>query len=287
VFAARLERELDKLSNFKILVKLNGATGNYNAHFAAYPDVNWVEFTRKFVELLDGKEKAETNEKSGTNQIRLLPNYLTTQVEPADSYAELFDCVSRINTILIDFSQDMWRYISDSWLIQKPKEGEIGSSTMPHKVNPIDFENCEGNLGVANALLRHFSAKLPISRLQRDLSDSTVKRNIGAAFGYCLIGYSSLLKGLGKIDVNQKTVLDALEKHPEVIAEGIQTILRREGAAMPYEKLKELTRGKEVTLEALRTFINSLDVPEKVKEELLRLTPTNYIGIAQRLSKGF
>lgn len=279
VFAARLQRESDKLSNFQLFVKLNGATGNYNAHFAAYPDVDWVEFTRKFVEILDEKENL------GTNQIRLLPNYLTTQIEPADSYAELFDCAARINTILIDFSQDMWRYISDGWIIQKPKEGEVGSSTMPHKVNPIDFENCEGNLGVANALLKHFSAKLPVSRLQRDLSDSTVKRNIGVAFGYCLIGYNSLLKGLGKIDINKKTVLDALEKHPEVIAEGIQTILRREGVAMPYEKLKELTRGKEVTLDALRTFINSLDVPEKVKEEILKITPVNYTGIAQRLAK--
>jgi adenylosuccinate lyase len=197
----------------------------------------------------------------------------------------MFDSMRRINTILVDLSQDMWRYISDGWVTQKQKAGEVGSSTMPHKVNPIDFENAEGNLGVANALFEHFSRKLPISRLQRDLSDSTVERVFGIAFAHSLIAYSSLLRGLGKISVNEAAVLDALQSHPEVLAEAFQTALRREGVAVPYEKLKELTRGRKVTIEGFAIFIDSLDIPEKVKKTLKKLRPETYIGLSTVIAK--
>jgi adenylosuccinate lyase len=210
-------------------------------------------------------------------------NPLTTQIEPHDSYVEIFDRFRRMNTMLIDFNQDMWRYISDDWVTQKPKAGEVGSSTMPHKINPIDFENSEGNLGLANALFEFFSRKLPISRLQRDLSDSTVERNFGTAFGYSYLAYGSLLKGLSKISVNEKKIKEELNKHPEVITEAIQTILRREGEQMPYEKLKELTRGKQVTLADIHKFIDTLEVSEKIKKELKKITPENYIGLAAKL----
>lgn len=270
VFAARIDRQLASLLSHQLQVKLAGASGNWNAHAAAYPSVDWIAFARRFIESFEGLEM----------------NMFATQIEPHDSYAELFDNVKRLNTVLIDASQDFWWYISGGWIVQKPKEGEVGSSTMPHKVNPIDFENAEGNLGLANALFEFFSRKLPVSRLQRDLSDSTVERNFGAAFGHCLIAYKKLLKGLDKVRVDAAKIQAELEAHPEVIAEAIQTILRREGAAMPYEKLKALTRGKQVTLEDIRAFIDGLDVSASVKEELKKLTPSNYMGLAGKLAKG-
>ena len=272
VFASRLRRQLDQLGDYQILVKLNGATGNYDAHQVAYPEVDWVGFTRDFVERLNDERK-----------MRLKPNLLTTQIEPHDTYAELFDNLRRLNTILIDFDHDMWRYISDDWIKQNLVEGEVGSSTMPHKVNPIDFENSEGNLGIASALLGYFAAKLPISRLQRDLSDSTVERNFGVALGHSLIGYKSAQKGLSKIAVNEQKVIEELETHPEVISEAIQTVLRREGAEMPYERLKELIRGRKPTMDDFGTFIDGLDVSQEVKEELKQISPTNYTGIARLL----
>lgn len=274
VFEARLGRQLDQLRKFRVLAKLNGATGNYNAHIAAYPNVDWVAFTKKFIEKLNEGRK-----------ILLEPNLITTQIEPYDNYAELFDIFRRINTILIGFDQDVWRYISDGWIAQKTIAGEVGSSTMPHKVNPIKFENSEGNLGVANALFNYFSTKLPISRLQRDLSDSTVERNFGVAFAHSLIGYSNLLEGLERIGADAEKVKSELNRHPEVIAEAIQTILRREGVAMPYERLKELTRGAETTLEAMRAFIETLEIKPEAKKELLQLTPENYIGLAEKLAE--
>ncbi len=273
VFSSRLHRQLQALKKYAILVKLNGATGNYNAHIIAYPKLDWKKFTISFVERLS-KER----------EIHLEPNLITTQIESHDTYAELFDTMRRINTILIDFNQDLWRYISDHYIIQKIKEGEIGSSTMPHKVNPIDFENSEGNLGLANALFSHFSNKLPISRLQRDLSDSTVERNFGVAFAHSLIAYNSLLKGLGKISADKIKIADDLENHQEIIAEGIQTILRREGVVFPYEKLKTLTRGKKVSRQDLAVFINDLSVSEKIKVELRKITPQNYTGLAEKLA---
>lgn len=272
VFATRLRRQLHQLAHYEILVKLNGATGNYNAHQAAYSDVNWQMFTKDFVEGFNSDR-----------QLKLKPNYITTQIEPHDTYAELFQNISRLNTILIGFDQDMWRYISDDWITQKPVEGEVGSSTMPHKVNPIDFENSEGNLGLANALFGYFSSKLPISRLQRDLSDSTVERNFGVAFGHSIIGYESASKGLGKVAVNGQKVIAELENHPEVISEAIQTVLRREGVEMPYEKLKQLTRGRKVTMDDFKNFIDDLAVSDPLKEELHKITPQNYTGLAQLL----
>lgn len=274
VFSKRLQRQVKRLRKSKILAKLNGATGNYNAHHVAYPKVDWIRFSKDFFKRFNNGRTIE-----------LKSNLVTTQIEPHDSYAELFDSLRRIHTILIGFDQDMWRYISDDWLVQKPAEGEVGSSTMPHKVNPIDFENSEGNLGFANALFGFFSAKLPISRLQRDLSDSTVERNFGVALGHALIGYTAALKGLGKVSVNEAKIIADLVGHPEVISEAYQTILRREGQSMPYEKLKELTRGKKVTLDELRGFVETLPIPPKVLEELRAITPQNYIGIANILAK--
>lgn len=271
-FASRLKRQIDQLKNHEILVKLNGATGNYNAHHVAYPQIDWLEFTDNFIQRFNEKR-----------EISLKPNFVTTQIEPHDNYVELFDNLRRLNVILIDFDQDVWRYISDNWIKQKAVEGEVGSSTMPHKVNPIDFENSEGNLGVANALFGYFATKLPISRLQRDLSDSTVKRNFGVALAHCLVGYRSALRGLDKIDVNESKVINELKRHPEVISEAIQTLLRRESTQMPYEQLKELTRGTEVTMSDFRQFIEKLDVSDDVKAELQEITPTNYTGIAELL----
>jgi len=277
VFASRLERQLNQLIDHNFSVKLNGASGNYNAQYTAYPKVDWREFTVDFVNTLN-------IDKNGGNR-RLFPNFVTTQIEPHDTYAELFDNLRRINTILIDFNQDMWRYISDDWIIQKPIEGEIGSSAMPHKINPIDFENSEGNLGIANALFGYFSSKLPISRLQRDLSDSTVERNFGVALGHSLIGYKSTLKGLGKIMINENKVIEELRDHPEIISEAIQTILRREGVEMPYEKLKAMTRGRKVTMNDFELFIDCLDISEEVRRELKTITPENYVGLAGVLSE--
>ena len=273
VFVNRLERGLDHLSGQKILVKLNGASGNYNAHVAAFPRFDWRKFTKNFIANLNKKLI-----------LKLELNPLTTQIEPHDSYVELFDRFKRFNNMLIDLNQDLWRYISDDWIVQKPKTGEIGSSTMPHKINPIDFENSEGNLGLANALFEFFARKLPISRLQRDLSDSTVERAFGTAFGHSYLAYVSLLKGLSKISANKQKIRGDLSNHPEVITEAIQTILRREGVAMPYEKLKELARGKKVTLEDIHKFINALAVSDKIKKELFKITPENYTGLASKLA---
>jgi adenylosuccinate lyase len=272
VFSSRVRRQLDQLKAYEILVKLNGATGNYDAHQVAYPEVDWTRFTGDFVEKLNDGIK-----------MKLKPNLATTQIEPHDTYAELFDNLRRLNTVLIDFDQDIWRYISDDWITQKPVEGEVGSSTMPHKVNPIDFENSEGNLGIANSLFGYFATKLPISRLQRDLSDSTVERNFGVALGHSIIGYESARRGLSKIAVNEKKVVEELESHPEVISEAIQTVLRRVGVEMPYEKLKELTRGRKPTMNDFKNFIDELDVSDGVKAELRKISPENYTGIARLL----
>ena len=274
VFETRLARQLEQLHSRSILVKFGGATGNWSAHAVALPDVDWRAFTRNFVARLN----------VGYN-IPLELNEVTTQIEPHDTYAELFDTMRRINTILVDFSQDIWRYISDGWLGQKVKEGEIGSSAMPHKVNPIDFENAEGNLGLANALFNHFSNKLPVSRLQRDLSDSTVERTFGSAFAHSLIAYASLARGLEKLSVNEEAVRSDLTAHPEVLAEAIQTVLRKEGVEVPYEKLKALTRGKQVTLEDFAQFIDTLAVNENVKKGLKQLRPENYIGLAKEITE--
>jgi adenylosuccinate lyase len=266
VFVSRFRRAHAQLATVSLTGKLNGATGTYAAHVAALPNIDWLAFGRAFVRSLD-----------------LEPVQLTTQIEPHDSLAELFDALKRLNTILIDMSQDMWRYISDGYLVQAPKPGEVGSSTMPHKVNPIDFENAEGNLGLANALLEFFSRKLPISRLQRDLSDSTVLRNVGVSFGHSLFAYRRLIKGLSKVSVDHGRLLDDLRAHPEVLAEAVQTILRRVGYPEPYEVLKSLTRGKALTLESLHAFIETLDVAESVKDELRALTPEGYVGRAPEL----
>lgn len=279
VFLERLHRQVDVFKHTSILVKWGGATGNYNAHVIAAPNVDWPRFAREFVDSFNEKGR------DPKHYMRISLNEVTTQIEPHDTYAEYFDYVRRINTILIDLSQDMWHYISDGWVMQKPKEGEIGSSAMPHKVNPIDFENAEGNLGVANALLEHFSRKLPISRLQRDLSDSTVERVFGTALAHTIIGYSSLVKGFGKISVNEVAMLESLRSHPEVIAEALQTALRKEGVAVPYEKLKELTRGRRVTLEDLAKFIDSLDISADLKTRLKAIRPENYIGLAEQIAK--
>jgi adenylosuccinate lyase len=273
VFAERLGEQIAELKNQRIKVKFNGASGNYNAHNAAYPNIDWPAFSIRFVNRFNRNRK-----------IKLTPNLYTTQIEPHDTYAEIFHNVMRINNILIDFSQDMWRYISDGWIKQKPVAGEIGSSAMPHKVNPIDFENAEGNLGLANAIGEFFARKLPISRLQRDLSDSTVQRNFGVMFGHSLIAYSSITKAMSKCAVDEQRVVQELNAHPEVIAEAIQTILRRERAEMPYEQLKELTRGKAVTMEDFGRFIDGLDVDEQIREELHAITPENYTGIAEVLA---
>ena len=273
VFAIRIDKKIKGLENMKIQAKLNGATGNYNAHIAAYPRVDWLAFSTNFIESFNKKRSQ-----------KLEVNLFTTQIECHDSYVTVFDIVRRINNVLLDFNQDIWRYISDGWVTQKPKAGETGSSTMPHKVNPIDFENSEGNLGVANALFEFFARKLPISRLQRDLSDSTVERAFGTAFGHSYLAYTSLLKGLSKVGVNEIKIKEDLLAHPEVIAEAIQTVLRRENYPVPYEALKELTRGKEVTLEDFANFIDKLKVAPHIKLELKKFTPLTYIGLASKLA---
>jgi len=279
VFARRLEKQVAILKNSSVLMKWGGPSGNYNAQMVALPQVDWLAFSHSFAERFnpdsDGKK----------HYVRLALNEVTTQIEPHDTYAEMFDNLRRINTILIDLSQDVWRYISDGWVTQKPKEGEIGSSAMPHKVNPIDFENAEGNFGVANALFEHLSRKLPVSRLQRDLSDSTVARTFGTAFGHALIGYHALLRGFGKISVNEPALRDALTMHPEVLAEAIQTVLRVADVEMPYEKLKALTRGKQVTMEDFAVFIDGLDIGPETKTRLKALRPETYTGLAATLAR--
>ncbi len=274
VFEARLTRQFEQLRSHKILTKMNGATGNYNALHAAYPKIDWIKFSENFIETL-----------RVFRNVNLETNLFTTQIEPHDSYVELFDIMRRTNSILIDMDQDLWRYISDGWIGQKAVEGEVGSSTMPHKINPLFLENSEGNFGVANALFEFFGRKLPISRLQRDLSDSTVLRNIGTAFAHSLIGLEYLKRQLGRIKVNKEQMEKDLNAHPEVITEAIQTILRREGEKMPYEKLKELSRGKVVTLEDIHKFINDLAVSNKIKKELLKITPESYTGLAKQLAE--
>lgn len=265
----RLQRQQKQLQNNEILGKINGAVGNFNAHLSAYPDFDWESFAKKFVESLG-----------------LTYNPLTIQIEPHDYMAELYDCLSRINTILIDINRDIWGYISVGYFKQKVKAGEIGSSTMPHKVNPIDFENSEGNLGLANAVLRHLAEKLPISRWQRDLTDSTVLRNMGVAFGYALLGYDSCLRGLNKLEVNPVKLAEDLDNSWEVLAEPIQTVMRRYGIENPYEQLKELTRGKGgINKASLHSFISSLAIPADAKQALLDMTPASYIGKAAALTK--
>ena len=273
VFATRIKKQLEILKDKKVSVKFSGATGNFNAHVAAYPKIDWVKFTKNFI-----------NDLNKSRKVNLELNLPTTQIDPHDREAEIFDCIRRINTILIGFNQDIWQYISDEWLVQKAVKSEVGSSAMPHKVNPIDFENSEGNLGLGYALFEFLARKLPVSRLQRDLSDSTVERAFGTAFGHSFLAYNSLLKGLSKIEVNKIKMRRDLMAHPEVIAEAIQTILRRESMEMPYEKLKELTRGKEVTLAEIHAFIKTLKVSDKVKKELLKITPENYTGLASKLA---
>jgi adenylosuccinate lyase len=267
VFFQRLRRAVAELSAVRLTGKLNGASGTFAAQVAALPAVDWMKFSRAFVRSLD-----------------LEPVLLTTQIEPHDSLVVLCDALRRTNTILLDLSQDFWRYISDGYLGQAPRPGEVGSSTMPHKVNPIDFENAEGNLGLGNAMLEHFARKLPVSRLQRDLSDSTVLRNVGVAFGYSLLAYQRLLRGLGKLSVRGDVLLADLASHPEVLAEAVQTILRRVGYPEPYEALKGLTRGRAITLDDLGRFIDGLAVADEVKAELRALDPVAYIGLARKLA---
>jgi adenylosuccinate lyase len=265
----RLQRQHKQLKNNEILGKINGAVGNFNAHLSAYPNFDWEAFAKKFVESLG-----------------LIYNPMTIQIEPHDYMAELYDCLARINTILIDLNRDIWGYISVGYFKQKVKAGEIGSSTMPHKVNPIDFENSEGNLGLANAVLRHMAEKLPVSRWQRDLTDSTVLRNMGVAFGYTLLGYDSCLRGLNKLEINAAKLAEDLDNSWEVLAEPIQTVMRRYGIENPYEQLKELTRGKGgINKESLHTFIQTLKIPVDAKQSLLEMTPANYIGKAAELTR--
>ncbi len=265
----RLRRGREQLATVAVLGKINGAVGNYNAHLSAYPDLDWENFAQAFVENLG-----------------LQFNPYTTQIEPHDTIAELFDAYARINTILLDLNRDIWGYISQGYFKQKTKAGEVGSSTMPHKVNPIDFENSEGNLGIANALLRHLGEKLPVSRWQRDLTDSTVLRNMGVALGHTLLAYDSCVKGLNKLDVNPVRLSADLEQTWEVLAEPIQTVMRRYGVQNPYEQLKALTRGKEgISKDALHQFISELDIPQAEKQRLLSMTPQNYIGKAVTLAR--
>ncbi|MFO1345007.1 MAG: adenylosuccinate lyase [Rhodocyclaceae bacterium] len=264
----RLTRARERIAAVNLLGKINGAVGNYNAHLAAYPGYDWEGFAKRFVESLG-----------------LEFNPYTIQIEPHDAMAELFDAFARTNTVLIDLDRDVWGYISLGFFKQKVKAGEIGSSTMPHKVNPIDFENSEGNLGLANAVLKHLAEKLPISRWQRDLTDSTVLRNMGVGLGYAQLGYDSLLRGLGKLEANAQCMMDDLNANWELLAEPIQTVMRRYGIANPYEKLKELTRGQRVSREGMQAFVATLEIPEAAKAELLKLTPWDYTGKAAELAK--
>ncbi len=265
---ARLERQIKQINAVEILGKINGAVGNYNAHISAYPAIDWAANAQEFVTSLG-----------------LTFNPYTTQIEPHDYIAELFDAFARYNTILIDFDRDIWAYISNGYFKQRTIAGEVGSSTMPHKVNPIDFENSEGNLGLANAVLTHMAQKLPISRWQRDLTDSTVLRNMGVGMGYSLIAYQATLKGISKLQVNEARLAEDLNNAWEVLAEPVQTVMRRYGIEQPYEKLKEFTRGKAITQDAMVEFIASLELPQAVKDELNALTPATYIGNAADQAK--
>jgi len=265
---ARLDRQLLQLEDVDILGKINGAVGNYNAHYSAYPNIDWPAFAQDFVESLG-----------------LTFNPYTIQIEPHDYIAEYFHVLARVNTILIDFARDVWGYISVGYFKQKTIAGEVGSSTMPHKVNPIDFENAEGNFGIANALMNHFSEKLPISRWQRDLTDSTVLRNLGTCLAHSLIGFKSLQKGISKLEINEAKLLDDLDANWEVLAEPIQTVMRRYGIEKPYEKLKELTRGQGIDQTSMQAFIKTLEMPDEAKQLLLEMTPASYTGCAEVLAK--
>jgi len=270
-FVARLERETKALEGANYLMaKMNGAVGNFNAHVVAYPNVNWMEASKNFIQSLG-----------------LGVNMYTTQIEPHDCFADSFDGVRRINTILLDLSRDVWMYVSLGYFRQKVKAGEVGSSTMPHKVNPIDFENAEGNLGLANAMLSHFSEKLPVSRMQRDLSDSTVERNMGVALTYSYLAYKSLMKGIGKLEVNKEVIKADLQDRWEILAEPIQVVMRMHKVEGAYEKLKALTRGKKITKADIQKFIKTLKIPAADKSRLLKLTPENYTGLAEVLVDGY
>jgi adenylosuccinate lyase len=264
----RLRRQLEQIERVEILGKINGAVGNYNAHLCAYPDLDWEALARDFVESLG-----------------LAWNPYTTQIEPHDYIAELFDAIARLDTILIDFSRDIWAYISIGYFRQKTVEGEVGSSTMPHKVNPIDFENAEGNLGIANAIFAHLGQKLPVSRWQRDLTDSTVLRNLGTGIGHVLIALESLKRGIGKLEIDAQAIADDLDRNWEVLAEPIQTVMRRYAVEAPYEKLKALTRGQKIDADAVRRFIAELDIPDAARQRLLALTPATYIVNAAEQAK--
>ena len=264
----RLRRQVKQIRAVELMGKINGAVGNYNAHLSAYPSIDWAQNAKEFIESLG-----------------LDWNPYTTQIEPHDYIAELYDAIARFNTILIDLDRDIWGYISLGYFKQKTVEGEVGSSTMPHKVNPIDFENSEGNLGIANALFSHLSAKLPISRWQRDLTDSTVLRNLGVGFAHSLIAYEASLKGLGKLEINPARLDEDLDHAWEVLAEPIQTVMRRYNIEKPYEKLKALTRGKAMTPDVIKAFVESLDIPDAAKAELMELTPGSYIGNATQQAR--
>jgi len=264
----RLQRQREQVAAVKLLGKINGAVGNYNAHLSAYPEFNWAGFAQNFIESLG-----------------ITYNPYTIQIEPHDYMAELFNAIARFNTILIDISRDIWGYISVGYFKQKTIAGEIGSSTMPHKVNPIDFENAEGNLGIANALFNHLSMKLPISRWQRDLTDSTVLRTLGVGFAHSSIAYQSALRGMGKLEINPPSLEADLDSNWEVLAEPIQTVMRRYGIEEPYEKLKELTRGKRVDQKIMQAFVQNLDIPQEAKDQLMEMTPMNYIGNAVAQTK--
>lgn len=266
--AARLDRAIQVIEGVEPLAKLNGATGNYNAHVSAYPEIDWPAFSASVLQ-----------------QLGLTQNRHTIQIEPHDWMAVLFDAVARANTILLDLNRDIWAYISLGYFKQRLKEGEVGSSTMPHKVNPIDFENSEGNIGLANALLKHLSEKLPVSRWQRDLTDSTVLRNLGVALGYCAVAWDSCLRGLDKLELNAQAIDDDIDACWEVLAEPVQTVMRRYGLPQPYEQLKALTRGKGITQEALAGFIAGLDLPAEPKARLIAMTPRSYVGLAPQLAR--
>lgn len=268
VFAHRLQKQYEKIAPIELLGKLNGAVGHFNAHFAAYPEVDWISVTKNVIET----------------KLGLKQNLFTTQIEPHDYMAELFDALTRWNTILIDFNRDIWSYISLGYFGQKTIKGEVGSSTMPHKVNPIDFENSEGNCGLANAIFQHLATKLPVSRLQRDLTDSTVLRNMGVGFGYSLIAYKSTLKGMGKLQLNEQKLAEDLDNAWEVLAEPIQTIMRKAGIEKPYEKLKELTRGQKIDRETIHHFVEGLDLEPTDKQRLLNMSPSSYTGLASRIT---
>jgi adenylosuccinate lyase len=266
---ARLRHAAERINDVRILAKMNGAVGNYNAHLSAYPNFDWEAFSKSVIE----------------DRLGLTFNPYTIQIEPHDYMAEMFDAIARANTILLDLNRDIWGYISLGYFKQRTREGEIGSSTMPHKVNPIDFENSEGNLGMANAVLKHMAEKLPVSRWQRDLTDSTVLRNLGVGFGYTVLAYDSCLRGLNKLEVNPERMAEDLDATWEVLAEPVQTVMRRYGIENPYEQLKELTRGKGISRDALRDFVNGLAIPQEAKDLLLAMTPTTYTGHAAKLAK--